>query len=68
MVTNVICLTFSGYRPVYQWKTLGIRTAAPLALSAFLASAAGTLGLQDDILANAVVPEDVHVANFRSAW
>ena len=47
---------------------LGIRRAAPLALSAFLASAAGTLGLQDDILANAVVPEDVHVADFRSAW
>jgi len=47
---------------------LGIRRAAPLALSAFLASAAGTLGLQDDILANAVVPEDVHVADFISVW
>ena len=45
---------------------MGIRRAAPLALSAFLASPAGTLDLQDDILANAVVPEDVRVADFRA--
>jgi len=47
---------------------LGIRRAAPLTLSAFLASAASTLDLQDEILANAVVPEDARVADYEAEW
>ena len=47
---------------------LRIRRAAPLALSAFLASAAGALDLSDDTLTNVVVVEDVHVADFRASW
>ena len=47
---------------------LGIRRAAQLALSAFLASAAGTLSLQDEILANAVVTEDTYVADLKAKW
>jgi len=47
---------------------LGIRRAAPLALSAFLASAAGTLNLQDEILANAAVSDNAHVADFKAKW
>jgi len=47
---------------------LGIRRAAPLALSAFLASAAGTLDLHDEILSNAVVTEDTYVADLKVKW
>jgi len=47
---------------------LGIRRAAPLALSAFLASAAGTLNLQNEILVNAVVSVDIHVADYEVEW
>jgi len=47
---------------------LGIRRAAPLALSAFLASAGGTLDLQDEILSNAVVTEDTYVADLKAKW
>jgi len=47
---------------------LRIHRAALLAFSTFLALAAGTLNLQDNNMANAVVPEDVHVADFRTKW
>ena len=47
---------------------LGIRRAAPLALSALLASAAVTLNLQDETVTNAVVSGDVHVADFKAKW
>jgi len=47
---------------------LGIRRAAPLALSAFLASAAGTLDLQNEILVNVVVSMDTHVADYEVDW
>jgi len=47
---------------------LGIRGAAPLALSAFSASAAGTLYLQDEILANAAVSDNACVADFKAKW
>jgi len=47
---------------------LGIRRAAPLARSAFLASAAGSLNLQDEILANAALSDDAHVAEFEAMW
>ena len=56
-----------AYLPVRDGGLVIRRAApAPLAVCAFLASAVGTIDLQDDILANAVVPEDVHVADFSS--
>jgi len=48
-----------GLSTKQRWRNgLGICRAVPLALSAFLASAAGTLDLQDEILSNAVVTEE----------
>jgi len=40
----------------------------PLALSAFLASAASTRDLQNEILASALVSEDAHVADYEADW
>jgi len=47
---------------------LWIHRAAPLALSAFLASAVGSLDLQNEILVSAVVSLDTHVADSEVEW
>ena len=51
---------------MFAWRNGGggICRAAPLTPSAFLASAAGTLDLQNEIIANAVVSVDTHVADY----
>jgi len=47
---------------------LEIHRATLLALSAFLASAAGTLDLQDEIQSSVVVIEDTYVSNLKAKW
>ena len=47
---------------------LGIRRVTSLAPSAFLASAAGTLNLQEQILAQSTSLNDKHVERIRSNW
>jgi len=47
---------------------LGVRRVASLALPALLASAAGTVSLQDTILAGYACPTDSFFATFRQTW
>ena len=47
---------------------LGVRNVALLVLSAFLASAAATLELQDAILAYVVLDDDEFVPLVRNRW
>ena len=47
---------------------LGIRRAAPLALSSYLASAASTRDLQSSILGTPTTDEDFHFAHLLKAW
>jgi len=47
---------------------LGIRRVSSLALSAFLASAASTLSLQNRILANCLVSEDALMIEYLETW
>ena len=47
---------------------LGVRDVTSLAIPAFLASAAGTLGLQDAILASASTPQDTFVREYSDRW
>src|SRR6218665_2960471 len=47
---------------------LGIRRASSLALSAFLASAAGTLALQSEILSQLEDDRDQHVEALEAEW
>jgi len=47
---------------------LGIRRVSSLALPAFLASAAGTLCLQDDILSGCAFSDSIHLQTYLSDW
>ena len=47
---------------------IGVRGVSKLALSAFLASAAGTQRIQDQILSQCSIVEDHHVAEYKSIW
>jgi len=45
-----------------------VRQLAPRTFCLFGFSSAGTLNLQEEILANAVVSDDADVADFKSKW
>ena len=47
---------------------LGIRKVSTLAISAFLASAAGTQSIQADLLSNCNVTVDIHYTRFVQLW
>lgn len=47
---------------------LGVSKVSELALSAYLASAAGTLHIQDQMLLQCNVSEDQHLADYKSMW
>lgn len=47
---------------------LGVRRVSSLALPAYLASAAGTLSLQDTILTSSTTTQDTYFATYQSQW
>jgi len=66
----VICQKFNGFQAGLPSRDggLGIRRVSSLALLAFLASAAGSLSLQDAILSQADTKTDTYFALSLPRW